>query len=273
MNLWFEGSNHSWLSSSDFIMNFPEAFSLRGQTALITGGGTGIGFAMARAMHAAGAQVVLVGRRESELAAAVARLGEGAHALAHDITSFDEAPELLARATRRAGPVTCLVNNAGIHLKKPAVDTTEEEFLRVLNTHLLGAHALTRAVIPGMRERGQGSILFTGSMASLFGIPLVIAYTAAKSAMVGMVKGYATELSQHGIRVNCIAPGWIETEMSRKALEGDPARKAKILGRTPAGKLGAPEDIGWAAVYLASPAAGFVTGVTLPVDGGASIGF
>lgn len=254
-------------------MNFHDAFSLRGQTALITGGGTGIGFAMAQAMHAAGARVLLVGRRENELTSAVAKLGEGAHAIAHDITKVHEAPALVAHATRLAGPVTCLVNNAGIHLKKPAVDTTEEEFLRVLNTHLIGAHALTRAVVPGMRERGQGSILFTGSMASLFGIPLVIAYTAAKSAMVGMVKGYATELSPHGIRVNCIAPGWIETEMSRKALESDPARKAKIFGRTPAGKMGVPEDIGWAAVYLASSAATFVTGVTLPVDGGASIGF
>jgi len=143
----------------------------------------------------------------------------------------------------------------------------------VLNTHIVGAHALTRALVPGMIERGHGSILFTGSMASIFGIPLVIAYTAAKSAMVGMVKGYATEFSPHGVRVNCIAPGWIETEMSRKALDGDPVRKAKILGRTPAAKLGLPEDIGWAAVYLASPAARFVTGVTLPVDGGVSVGF
>jgi NAD(P)-dependent dehydrogenase (short-subunit alcohol dehydrogenase family) len=254
-------------------MNFPDCFSLQGQTALITGGGTGIGLAIARAMHAAGARVVLVGRREAELSDAVRQLGEGASFVVHDVTQFDAAPALVAAATRQAGPVTCLVNNAGIHLKKPAVDTTPEEFQRVLNTHLIGAHALTRAVVPGMVAGGTGSILFTGSMASLFGIPLVIAYTAAKSAMVGMVKGYATELSPQGIRVNCIAPGWISTEMSRKAFESDPARKAKVLGRTPAGRMGLPEDIGWAAVYLASPAASFVTGVTLPVDGGASVGF
>jgi gluconate 5-dehydrogenase len=254
-------------------MNRSEAFSLRGETALITGGGTGIGLAIARAMHAAGARVVLVGRREAELAAAVQSLGAGVSHVVHDITRLDAAPALVARVTREAGPVTCLVNNAGIHLKKPAVETSPEEFQRVLNTHIVGAHALTRAVAPGMIERKHGSILFTGSMASLFGIPLVIAYTAAKSAMVGMVKGYATEFSAHGVRVNCIAPGWIETEISRKAFEGDPARKAKVLGRTPAGCLGQPEDIGWAAVYLSSPAATFVTGVTLPVDGGASIGF
>jgi gluconate 5-dehydrogenase len=254
-------------------MNFPDAFSLRGETALITGGGTGIGLAMARAMHAAGAQVVLVGRREAELQSAVASLGAGAFAYAHDVTDFAAAAGLVERVGREVGPVTCLVNNAGIHLKKPAVETTPVEFQKVLNTHIVGAHALTRAAAPGMMERRHGSILYTGSMASIFGIPLVIAYTAAKTAMVGLVKGYSTEFAPHGVRVNCIAPGWIETEMSRKALDGDPARKAKIFGRTPMGGMGRPEDIGWAAVYLASPAAKFVTGVVLPVDGGVSIGF
>lgn len=254
-------------------MTFPEAFSLRGQVALITGGGTGIGLAMARALHEAGARVVLVGRRETELAAAVESLGERASYVVHDVTRLDAASGLIERVTRDVGPVGILVNNAGIHLKKPAVDTTPEEFEKVLRTHIHGAHALTRAVAPDMIARNRGSILFIGSMASLFGIPLVIAYTAAKSAMVGMVKAYATELSPHGVRVNCIAPGWIETEMSRKALDGDPARSKKILGRTPMAKLGAPDDIGWAAVYLSSPAAKFITGVILPVDGGVSVGF
>lgn len=255
------------------MSTFPEIFTLRHETVLITGGGTGIGLAMAQAMHAAGARLVLVGRREVELAAAVKSLGERASFVVHDITQVDAATALVERATRDAGPITCLVNNAGIHLKKPAIETTPAEFQMVLNTHVVGAHALVRAVAPEMIAQQHGTILFTASMASLFGIPLVIAYTAAKTAMVGMVKGYATEFSPHGVRVNAIAPGWIETEMSRKALDGDPARKAKILGRTPAAKLGAPSDVGWAAVYLASPAAKFVTGVTLPVDGGASIGF
>jgi gluconate 5-dehydrogenase len=124
-----------------------------------------------------------------------------------------------------------------------------------------------------MIERKHGNVLFMASMASLFGIPLVIAYSAAKSAMVGMIRTLATEVSQHGVRVNGIAPGWIETAMSKKALESDPTRKNKIIGRTPMARLGAPSDIGWAAVYLASPAAKFVTGTVLPVDGGASIGF
>jgi NAD(P)-dependent dehydrogenase (short-subunit alcohol dehydrogenase family) len=255
------------------MLTFPEAFSLKNEVALITGGGTGIGFAMAQAMHAAGARVVLVGRREAELKSAVATLGDRASYATHDVTDFAGAEALVARVAQEAGPITILVNNAGIHLKKPAIETSTEEFQRVLNTHILGAHALTKAVAPGMIARKHGTVLFTGSMASIFGIPLVIAYTAAKTAMVGMVKGYSTELAAHGVRVNCIAPGWIETEMSRKALDGDPARKAKIFGRTPMGGMGQPEDIGWAAVYLASPAAKFVTGVTLPVDGGASIGF
>ena len=252
---------------------FPAAFSLEREVAVITGGGTGIGLAIASAMAAAGARVVLVGRREAELAAAVAGIGPRATHVVHDVTRLDEAPALIARVVAEVGPVTCLVNNAGIHLKKPAVDTTSEEFEGVLRTHVFSAHALTRAVVPAMIARKGGSILFTASMASLFGIPLVIAYSAAKSAYVGMVRGYATEFSPHGVRVNAIAPGWIETAMSRKALAGDPARRDKILGRTPMGKLGLPEDIGWAAVYLTSPAAGFVTGVVLPVDGGISVGF
>lgn len=252
---------------------YPPVFSLESDLALITGGGTGIGLAIARAMASAGARVVLVGRREAELASACGDLGPRSSYVVHDVTQLDGADALIKRVAGEAGPVTCLVNNAGIHLKKPAVDTTPEEFELVMRTHVFGAHALTRAVVPGMIARGAGSILFTASMASLFGIPLVIAYTAAKSAYVGMVKAYSTEFSPHGVRVNAIAPGWIETDMSRKALAGDPVRRDKILGRTPMGKLGQPEDIGWAAVYLASPAAKFVTGVVLPVDGGISVGF
>ncbi|KAF0093897.1 MAG: gluconate 5-dehydrogenase [Puniceicoccaceae bacterium 5H] len=254
-------------------MNFLAAFSLANETALITGGGSGIGLAIAEAMHSAGAQVVLVGRRETELAKAVERLGERAHYLVHDVTQFQQAPDLAQRAQAQFGPITSLVNNAGIHLKKPALETSTDEFQKVLDTHVLGAHALTCALAPAMVERKHGTVLFTASMASLFGIPKVIAYTAAKSAYVGIVKGLATELSADGVRVNAIAPGWIETEMSRKALDGDPTRKQKILGRTPMACLGQPEDIGWAAVYLVSPASKFITGVTLPVDGGASIGF
>ncbi len=252
---------------------FPDTFSLRGQVALITGGGTGIGLAIAHCMHTAGAKVVLVGRREAELKSAVKTLGERSAYRVHDITDVNTAGDFIASVAREHGAVTCLVNNAGIHLKKPAVETTPEEFQKVLTTHILGAHALNRAVIPGMVERKGGSIIFIASMASLFGIPLVVAYASAKSAMLGMVRTLSTELSPHGIRVNAIAPGWIETEMSRKAFEGDPVRKNKILSRTPMAKLGEPADVGWAAVYLSSPAAKFVTGAVVPIDGGVSMGF
>jgi NAD(P)-dependent dehydrogenase (short-subunit alcohol dehydrogenase family) len=248
-------------------------FSLEGQTALITGGGSGIGAAIASAMVDCGAQVILVGRREAQLQEQTTALGNQAHYVVHDIIEFDRAKELIERAETRFGPITCLVNNAGIHIKKPAVETSIAEFRQVLDTHILGAHALTCALAPRMIDRGQGSILFTASMASLFGIPMVVAYSAAKSAMLGVVRTLATEFSPHGVRVNAIAPGWIETAMSRKAMDGDPVRKNKILNRTPMARFGTPEDIAWAAVYLSSDAARFVTGVTLPVDGGISIGF
>ena len=249
-------------------------FRLDGQTALITGGGTGLGFGIARCLAAAGAKVVLVGRRQEELTRAAADIGSSARFIVHDITQVNRAGELIAAAEKIAGtPVSILVNNAGIHVKKPAAETTPEEFQSVLTTHVCAAHALTAAALPGMIARGQGNILFTASMAALFGIPLVIAYSAAKSAYLGMVRSLATEVSGKGVRVNAIAPGWIESPMLRKALDGDTARTNKILGRTPMGRFGDAADIGNAAVFLCSPAAQFITGVVLPVDGGASIGF
>jgi len=250
------------------------SFRLDGQTALITGGGTGLGFGIAQCLADAGAQVVLVGRREAELKQAAASIGAGANFVAHDVTRLNQAGELIAAAERAAGaPLSILINNAGVHLKKTAAETTPEEFQSVLTTHVCAAQALTAAVLPGMIARGQGNILFTASMAALFGLPLVIAYSAAKSAYLGMVRSLAAEVSGRGVRVNAIAPGWIESPMLRKALDGDPAREAKIISRTPMGRFGEPSDIGNAAVYLCSPAAQFVTGVVLPVDGGACIGF
>jgi gluconate 5-dehydrogenase len=153
------------------------------------------------------------------------------------------------------------------------VETTIKAFNEVLQTHVLAAHNLTRAVLPGMIAQKHGNVLFMASMASLMGLPQVIAYSAAKSAYVGMVRTLSTEVAQHGVRVNAIAPGWIESDMLHKALDGDPPRKAKILARTSMARFGEPEDIGWTAVYLCSRAAKFVTGVVLPVDGGASSGF
>ena len=255
-------------------MDAQQAFSIEGETALITGGGTGLGFGIASCMAAAGARVVLVGRRESELRTACAEIGPSATCVPFDITRLAFASELIAQVEKVAeSPISILVNNAGIHVKKSAAETTSEEFQSVLTTHVCAAHALVRAALPGMLGRGHGSILFTASMASLFGIPGVVAYSAAKSAYVGMTRTLATEVSGRGVRVNAIAPGWIDSPMQRKALSGDQVRADKILKRTPMGRFGDPEDIGWAAVYLCSPAGRFVTGAVLPVDGGVSIGF
>ena len=249
-------------------------FTLENETTLITGGGTGIGLGIARCMVQNGARVVLVGRREEPLAKACADLGRQASFVAADITRLDAAAELVATATKVAqSPISILVNNAGTHLKKFAEDTTPEDFQNVLTTHVLAAHALTRAAIPGMLANGHGSILFTSSMAAFMGVPQVMAYAAAKSAYFGMVSTLSAELSAKGVRVNAIAPGWIFSDMTQQALDRDPARKARVLSRIQMGRMGSPEDIGWAAVYLSSPAASYVTGVTLPVDGGASVGF
>lgn len=250
-----------------------QAFALAGQVALVTGGATGLGFGMARCLVEAGARVVLVGRRQSELDRACADLGPSAVPLRGDVTQLEGAGALVEEAERRAGPLTVLVNNAGVHVKKPALDTTDADFASVLQTHVFGAFALTREAGRRFVARKAGSVLFIASMTSFLGMPQVVAYGAAKSAYVGLVRSLAVEWGPHGVRVNAIAPGWIASPMLERALSGDPTRRAKILGRTPLGGFGAPEDIGWAAVYLSSPAAKFVNGVVLPVDGGAAIGF
>ena len=249
------------------------AFDVTGQTALITGGGTGLGFGMARCLAAAGAKVVLIGRRKDELAKACAEIGANAFPLVGDVTKLETAPALVDKAENLAGAVSILINNAGVHLKKPALETTDAEFAAVLQTHVFGAFALTREAGKRMVAHKSGSVIFTASMASLMGIPLVVAYSAAKSAYVGIVRTLAVEWGASGVRVNAIAPGWIGSAMLEQALANDPPRKAKILSRIPPGRFGEPDDIGWAAVYLSSPAAKYVSGVVLPVDGGAAESF
>jgi gluconate 5-dehydrogenase len=249
------------------------AFDLTGQTALITGGGTGLGLGMARCLVASGAKVVLVGRRKEELENACATLGKNAFVLVGDVTKLENAPALVDKAEKLAGPISILINNAGVHLKKPATETSDAEFAKVIETHVFGAFALTREAGKRMVTRKSGCILFTASMTAFIGMPLTVAYSAAKSAYVGIVRTLAVEWGAHGVRVNAIAPGWIGSPMLEQALAGDPPRKAKILGRIPPGKFGDADDIGWAAVYLASPAAKYVSGVVLPVDGGAAEAF
>jgi gluconate 5-dehydrogenase len=248
-------------------------FRLDGQLALVTGGGTGLGLATGQALVESGARLVMTGRREEVLRQACAQLGAAAAYIRHDVTDLPSVPSLVERIEKEFGPLDILINNAGIHLKKAALDTSDAEFATVLQTHLHGSFALSRECARGMVERRRGSIVMILSMAALFGIPHVVAYSAAKTALLGLTRALAVEWGPSGVRVNAIAPGWVDTELSRGALAGDPARQQKILGRTPLGRLGDALDIGYAAVYLCSPAARFVTGVVLPVDGGASIGF
>lgn len=250
-------------------------FLLEGKTVLITGGGTGIGLGISQAVVHAGGRAVITGRREEVLRKACEQLGEQACFIRHDITELDTIPGLVKQIENDCGPIDVLINNAGNHNKNAFVDTTDDQMAKVLQTHLFGSFALTRECCKNMLKRKSGSILFITSIAAIFGIPYVIAYTAAKSALEGMVRGLSTELAPHGIRVNAIAPGWIETAMSKESFRNDPdpERLSRVLKRTPMGRIGEPEDIGYAAVYLSSPAAKFVTGIVLPVDGGTSSGF
>lgn len=268
-------------STSDRISKRPEqaadvlrtAFSLCGRQALITGASSGLGLAIAKACVTAGGRVIMTGRREPVLAEAAATLGAAASYFVHDVREAVGHDEAIGTLEERYGPIDILVNNAGIHLKKAADRTTEAEFNNVLQTHVTGAFSLTRSLLPRMTARGGGSILFMASMTSLIGMPQVVAYAAAKSAYLGMVRSLACEYSGRGIRVNAIAPGWIESPMLEHALNGDGERRRRILERTPMARFGSPEEIGLAAVFLSSPAASFITGAVLPVDGGASIGF
>jgi NAD(P)-dependent dehydrogenase (short-subunit alcohol dehydrogenase family) len=250
-----------------------EAFSLKDKLALITGGGTGLGKAIADCMIQAGARVVIVGRRKNILQSACEELGSKSSFIVYDVTQTEQVSELAAELRNGGGIPDIIVHNAGIHIKKTIAETTQDDLSAMLRTHVLGAYALTQALLPEMSKKGSGHILFITSMAAMFGIPSVSAYTVAKSGISGLVRSLAVELSAYGIRVNAIAPGWIDTRMTQKALETDSRRRANILSRTPMHTLGRPEDIGWAAVYLSSPAARFVTGQQLVIDGGFSIGF
>ena len=251
----------------------PSVFSLEGKRALITGGGSGIGFDIARCMTLAGADVIVTGRREQPLIDAVDTLGPKANYVVNDVTVRAELDQLVDTIERQYGPIDILVNNAGINMKKPALDVTDEEFDRVVHTNLNAVFSLTRACATRMVERNSGVVIMISSMAAYYGIDRVAAYGASKSAVEGMVKILASEWSGKGVRVNAIAPGFIVTAMSKTAMGGDPDRFARAMRRTPMGTFGQPQDIGWAAVFLASEAARYITGASLPVDGGNSIGF
>lgn len=254
-------------------MSDTSIFSLTNKKALITGAGSGLGYAMAKCMITSGAQVIIADMNADAAKKAADDLGPNASWTQFNVTDTDETERWVGDLLQQHKHIDILVNNAGNHCKKPIEEMSVKEFESVLDVHVVGAFALTRALVPHMKQLGNASVLFTASMTSFLGQPYVTGYAAAKSAYLGLIRGLATELSGAGIRVNGIAPGWIDTPMLRKAIEGDDERRNKILGRTPMKKFGKPDDIGWAATYLASDAAGFVSGHVLIVDGGALIGF
>lgn len=254
-------------------MATPSSLPLADKRALITGGSSGLGLEIAARYIRAGATVVITGRREDLLRQVCADMGSKASYIVNDVADLGGLPGLVDTVETRFGPIDILVNNAGINLKKPTLEVTDDEFETVLRTNLSSVFALTREVGKRMSERGRGAVIMVTSMASIYGIPNVAAYTASKSGLLGLTRSLAVDLSPKGIRVNAIAPGFIDTPMSRKAFETDPTRKQRVLARTPLNTLGSPADVAEAAVFLASEAACFITGVNLPVDGGNSIGF
>ena len=193
-------------------------------------------------------------------------MGDKCHYFVNDISDLKEIPELVNNVEQKFGPIHTLINNAGIHLKKEFFAVSDEEFENVIKINQTAVFSLSREVARKMRDRQNGSIILVSSMAAKYGLPHVIAYSAAKSAIEGMTHALAAELSPHNIRVNCIAPGFILTPMVEQAFAADEERKNKVLSRTPLGKLGKPDDVGWAAAFLASDASQYITGAILPVD-------
>lgn len=241
--------------------------------AIVTGGGSGIGLAIAQKFVANQIFTIIVGRDIEKLEKAKASLGELCTAISFDLNDLAQIPALVESIVRQYGKIDILVNNAGINMKKEFIEVSDEDFQKILHTNVSSVFAISREVVKQMLVQKGGVIINISSMAAMYGLPKVIAYTASKSAIEGMTKAMATELSPFGIRVNAIAPGFIATEMSAKALNNDPERKQKVLARTPMGYLGETADIGEAALFLASDGAKYITGISLRVDGGNAIGF
>lgn len=248
-------------------------YDLSGQLAVVTGGSTGLGLAITRCLISAGAKVVVLSRNEAQAREALAEFGERAAFYPFDISDTSRAQEIADRIVAEHGPVGILVNNAGNHCKKFIWDMTVEEYKSVLDVHLVGAFALTKALVPQMKELGRGRIIFQASMTSYIGQPQVAGYSTAKAGYLGLIHTLTAELAEYGITVNAIAPGWIDTPMFHKATDNDPPRLAKIMGRIPAKAVGDPMDVGMCAAFLCSDAARYISGTCIPVDGGALIGF
>lgn len=241
--------------------------------AVVTGGGSGLGLAIAKAFTSQNIFTIIVGRNHDKLQLAKQELGDHAAAIACDLNNLAAIPLLIQNIYDTYGRIDILVNNAGVNYKKDFAEVTDEEFAEVIQTNLLAVFAISREVVKKMLPKQSGIIINISSMAAQYGLPKVIAYSASKTAIEGMTRAMAVELSPQGIRVNCIAPGFIYSDMTATALDSDPDRKQRVFARTPMGIMGQPADIGQAALFLAGDDAKFITGIVLPVDGGNSIGF
>ncbi|PZO78165.1 MAG: gluconate 5-dehydrogenase [Mesorhizobium amorphae] len=248
----------------------PNPFDLSGRIALVTGSSRGIGLALARALGQAGARLVLNGRdgrRLEEAAAALRDEGIEASAAVFDVTDPQAVAQAVDGMERETGPIDILVNNAGVQHRAPVEDFPLEAFRQVLETNLSSAFYVSQAVIRHMIPRRRGSIITICSVMSELGRPSIVPYTASKGGLKMMTKGLASELGTHNIRVNGIAPGYFRTELNA-ALVSDDAFSAWLTKRTPLGRWGEVEELGGAAVFLASDAASFVTGQIIFADGG-----
>ena len=243
-------------------------FSLEGRIAVVTGPGRGIGFGIAQALAGAGADIVAVSRRPPEaLTAEVERRGRACHHVAADLANANEVDTVIPRALAAAGRVDVIVNNAGVVARGPALDMSAADWHRVLQVNLHAVVRLCQAAAKDMLPRKRGKIINIASMMSFEGGILVSSYAASKGAVGQLTKALANEWAPHGINVNAIAPGYIATDLTRP-LQQDPVRGPAIVGRIPAGRWGRPDDLGGAAVFLASAASDYVHGHLLAVDGG-----
>jgi len=249
-------------------------FDLAGKIAIVTGGNGGIGLGMARGLAANGAAIAIVGRNETKSATAVADLAKDGHtAIAISASVTDEAAvtAIIERARRELGRVDILVNNAGINIRKPPEALDIAEWDSVIATNLTSAFLCSRAAHPAMKAAGGGKIINIGSMMSIFGASFAPAYAASKGGIVQFTRSCAVAWAADNIQVNAILPGWIDTDLTRRAREQITDLHDKVLARTPAARWGTSADFAGIAVFLASGASDFVTGTAIPVDGGFSV--